>query len=226
MNDFILQAPIDLNITSEHKSADNFTRVVHPRPTRKKKQSYKLELFKRMMLANPTVSPKEIAYTVYRCKNRRVAGVIASHNMKQLGITLQDLLARRGLTDEKDVDDLSRLRRAKKVVLVGDALKKVDDTYLQFKALELTRRLKGDFTNNTAVDARSVHITVTKEDEQALATIAHTLNEMNRQLHFMAQDGEVQAVDAHGDDADGASATQSISGDGVGGVDGEGHSQI
>lgn len=106
-----------------------------------------------------TGEPTEAAFQAYDCKNRKIASVIASQNLCKLNIQFLDLIERMGLTNEEDVADLKRLRKAKRLhacdVMIHDEngqLKvnknsndwiEVDDNQSQLKALELTLKLKG-----------------------------------------------------------------------------------
>ena len=106
-----------------------------------------------------TLSPTEAAFRAYNCKDRKVAAVIASQNLLKLNISLPDLMDSMGLTDEEDVKDLQRLRKAQKLQTCDIYVKKedgkvtinknsndfieVDDNAIQIKALELSLRLKG-----------------------------------------------------------------------------------
>lgn len=130
-----------------------------------KKAFPKFELFKKLILSDPTITPTEAAMRSYNCKDRKVAGVIGSQNLAKLKITMPELLARMGLTDEEDAKDLKRLRKAQKLqvcdIYVTDNNGKpklnrnsndfieVNDNQTQLKALELTNKLKGRLINKT-----------------------------------------------------------------------------
>lgn len=117
-----------------------------------KQRKFRSELFK-------TFNPTEAAMRAYDCKNRDTARVIASQNLTKLNISFNDLLSKMGLTDEEDVQDLIRLRKATKQISCNIYIKKngkmqeadgksldfieVDDNTIQLKALELTLKLKG-----------------------------------------------------------------------------------
>lgn len=121
---------------------------------------YKLKRFQKLYLTHPEMTPTEIAEKVYDCAKKTTAAVIASQNLKKLNITRQDIFDRMGLSDEEDVKDLARLRKAKKVVSAiitgedaGAADKdfiEVDDNGTQLKALELTFKVKGAFNDDKA----------------------------------------------------------------------------
>lgn len=118
---------------------------------------YKLARFQKLLIKSPGASPTDIALRVYDCKDRHSASTIAAQNLKKLGISRLDIMERAGLTDERDAADLRKLREAKKVVSAvitgndaGAADKdfiEVDDNQTQFKALELTYKIKGAFSD-------------------------------------------------------------------------------
>lgn len=172
-----------------YEVADNGKRVIRPNNM----QDIQFNTFKTMLVNNPFLKPVDIVMTVYRCKDRHSARNIANNNLKKLGITMKEILERQGLTDERDAKDLIKLRKAKTWKQVGKNLwKQENDSIIQLKSLELTRRLKGDFDKDTTIDNRQIHITVSKEDEDSLQRIADGLNEMNRQLQLKPDDGVVQ----------------------------------
>lgn len=117
-----------------------------------KQRKFRKELLK-------TLSPTEAAMRAYDCKDRLVAAVIANQNLKKLNISMPELMDQMGLTDEEDIKDLMRLRKAVKQISCNVFIKKdgemkgadgksldfieVDDNLTQLKALELTCKLKG-----------------------------------------------------------------------------------
>jgi len=117
-----------------------------------KQRKFRSELIK-------TMSPTDAAMSAYDCKSRDVARVIACQNLTKLNITFKDLMEKMGLTDEEDIKDLMRLRKATKQISCNIYIKKdgemlgadgksmdfieVDDNQTQLKALELTMKLKG-----------------------------------------------------------------------------------
>jgi len=126
-----------------------------------KQRIFRSELFK-------TFNPTEAAMKAYDCKNKNVAAVIASQNLKKLNISFADLMERMGLTDEEDIKDLMRMRKATKQISCNIYIKKngemkgadgnsldfieVDDNQIQLKALELTMKLKGHLRDKVEHD--------------------------------------------------------------------------
>lgn len=139
----------------------------------KKRFAPNFELFKKILLNNPSVSPTEVAMQTYNCKDRHVARVIASQNLLKLNITMADLMARAGMSDEQDLEDLKRLRSAEKLHLCDIHIKKekgkyvvnqnsndfmdVPDNLVRLKALELTQKIKGTIKNNVDVSGKVKH---------------------------------------------------------------------
>lgn len=124
-----------------------------------------------------TLSPTEAAMRAYNCKDRLSARNIASENLAKLGISMADLMDKMGLTNEEDVRDLMRLRKAQKVIgylhqykkdedgkiekiepdeVVSNEFVTVDDNQVQLKALELTAKLKGNIKDKPPID-QSTH---------------------------------------------------------------------
>jgi len=123
---------------------------LEPRASKPRRYPKKFLKFKRMLLTRPDLSPTDIAHRTYTCKNDNVARTIASRNMRALRLTFKDTLERIGLTDERDATDLLRLRGAKITKFFahkGTVLdeREVEDNDVQLRALELTRKIKGDF---------------------------------------------------------------------------------
>jgi len=143
---------------------------------------YKLARFQKMLVKNPSLHPTDIALRIYDCKDRNSASAIASQNLRKLGISKDELMERVGLSDIADAEDLARLRKAKKVVSAvvtdkdaGAADKdfiEVDDNHTQFKALELTYKIKGAFND----DKRGVG-----DNTQNFLTIVENVNIANVQ---------------------------------------------
>lgn len=154
----------------------------------------KLELFKKELLGSLDkgifITPTEAAMRVYDCKNRLVAAVIASQNLIKLNISMADLLNRMGITDEEDVNDLKRLRKAQKLQSCNVFVKKdkdgkytinensndfieVDDGNIQIKALELTCKLKGNLKNRLELsgELKTTEEKITKLDDTELDAI-------------------------------------------------------
>ena len=138
------------------------------------KYGIKLKKFQRLLLSNPALSPTEVADRIYDCKDRKVACVIASQNLTKLNITLDDLMARAGLSDEADIDDLKRLRKAQRIQSCDVYVDKdengkyvinensnefieVDDNHIQLRALELTFKLKKKLNGNSIHIDQSQH---------------------------------------------------------------------
>jgi hypothetical protein len=121
----------------------------------------KLKRFQKILLRNPLLSPTEVAMRVYNCKDRGVARVIGSQCLTKLNIKFQDLLDRiPGMSDEDDLENLVRLKSAKKqqscdiyVTLGEDGKPKfnensndfieVDDNPIQLNATRLSLQVKG-----------------------------------------------------------------------------------
>ncbi len=139
-----------------------------------KRPAVKLKRFQRLLLSNPTLSPTEVAFQVYDCKDRLVARNIASQNLAKLGITLNDLMNLMGLSDEQDVKDLERLRKAQRIQSCDVYVDKdengkyvvnensndfieVDDNHTQLRALELTFKLKKKLNGNSIHIDQSQH---------------------------------------------------------------------
>jgi hypothetical protein len=134
---------------------------------KKKKKSVKparyhakgFEAFKKLFFSDPTLSPTEVALRTYNCTTKGSASAIASQNLAKLKITHADLMARFGLSDEEDVRDLARLRKAKRLQSCDVYVKEedgefkinensndfieVDDNKVQLDALKLSLQLKG-----------------------------------------------------------------------------------
>ena len=102
----------------------------------------------------------EASMRTYNVKDRPSAGVIGCQNIKKLRIPFLEMMEIAGLTDENDIVLLNKLRNAQKQQVCdiyvdkdGDGEYKinknqnsfivVDDNQTQFKALELTQKLKG-----------------------------------------------------------------------------------
>ena len=133
-----------------------------------------------MYITHPEMTPTEIALACYDCAKPTTAAVIASQNLKKLNISRQDLFDRMGLSDEEDLKDLARLRKAKKVVSAvftgseaGAADKDfidVDDNGTQLKALELTFKVKGAFNEEKAQGGDQIN---------NFLTIVESVNQVN-----------------------------------------------
>jgi len=127
-----------------------------------KELTVKQQLFIKELMV--TLSPTEAAMRAYDCKTRASASQIAYENLRKLEISITELMDKMGLTDEEDISDLNRLRKAQKVVgylnqykkdkdgkiekiepdeVVSNEFVYVDDNQVQLKALELSLNLKG-----------------------------------------------------------------------------------
>lgn len=112
------------------------------------------------MLTHPTECPTDWAMATYDCKNRDIAAVIASQNLRKLNVSLIDMMNQtQGLTDEDDIKDLARLRKCKRPIAADVFIRnedgelkvnkssndwiEVDDNQSQIKTLELCLKLKG-----------------------------------------------------------------------------------
>jgi hypothetical protein len=131
-----------------------------------------------------TLEPTEAAMQSYRCKDRKVARVIASQLLTKLNISMADLMDKCGLGLERDIADLIRLRNAKITKFFtykGQIVDKreYEDNITQFKALELSMKLKGIFRDG-AVDDNSNNcqrIIIQRPDlEERLAEARERLN--------------------------------------------------
>ena len=128
----------------------------------------KQRLFVKELIA--TLSPTEAAMRAYDCKTRASASQIAYENLSKLEISMTELMDKMGLTNEEDINDLKRLRKAKKVVgylnqykkdedgkaekiepdeVVSNEFIEVDDNCTQLKALELSLKIKGHLKEKT-----------------------------------------------------------------------------
>ena len=134
---------------------------------KKKKQNKKpkryhaknFDAFKRLYFKNPSISPTDCVLQTYNCTSRESAAAIASQNLTKLKVTHSDLMARFGLSDEEDVRDLARLRKAKRLQSCDVYVKEedgefkinensndfieVEDNKVQLDALKLSLQLKG-----------------------------------------------------------------------------------
>lgn len=126
-----------------------------------KQRKFRKELLK-------TLSPTEAAMRAYNCKDRDSASQIAYENLRKLEISMPELMNRMGLTDEEDIKDLIRLRKAVKQISCNVFIKKdgemkgangktldfieVDDNLTQLKALELTCKLKGHLRDKYEIE--------------------------------------------------------------------------
>jgi len=134
------------------------------------KTNGKLTLKQRAFLKqlSKTLNPTEAAFQVYDCKDRASARVIACENLTKLNIPFNTLMEKMGLTEEEDIKDLKRLRKAKKLhacdIFIRDDNGKlkvnknsndfieIDDNQAQLKALELTQKMKGRLKDGIVVD--------------------------------------------------------------------------
>ena len=150
-----------------------------------KGMTVKQRLFVRELIK--TLSPTEAAFRAYNCKDRLVARNIASENLAKLGIELEELMERMGLSLEKDMEDLKRLRDAQRFQVCDVYVQKdkdgkwkinenknsfieIDDNHTQLKALELTFKLKKKLQDKTVIDkSKHTHYTTVVNQLHSLA---------------------------------------------------------
>jgi len=130
------------------------------------KYPVKLRKFRRILFKDLERSPTDIAFEVYKCKDRLVAGQIASQNLKKLQMTMEDMLERLGLTDLKDAEVLEELRQAevsKEYLHRGKIIQGEGhpDNVTRLKALELTLRLKNKLSSGTGQEGKGGDINIT-----------------------------------------------------------------
>lgn len=133
-----------------------------PQKKHSKRTALKFELFKKLIMSNPCITPTDAAMQSYNCKDRKVASVIGSQNLVKLNVTMPELLARMGLTDEEDANDLKKLRNATTTKFFQHEGKIIDqedveDNGTQLKALELTAKLKGRLNGKIEVTGEVSH---------------------------------------------------------------------
>lgn len=144
-----------------------------------KPQGMKLKLFQKLLLSHPAMTPTEAADRIYDCKDRQVASVIASQNLRKLKFSLKDIIERvAGMSDEDDLNHLVRLKTAQKIHACDIHIKKdgksgykinknsndfieVDDNNVQLSAVKLSVQLKGHLKEKvelTGEDGEAVKI--------------------------------------------------------------------
>lgn len=102
-----------------------------------------------------TGEPTESAMRSYKCKDRKVARVIASQLLSKLNIDMIELMDKMGIDTESDLRLLEKLRSAKVTKAFSHEGQVVDefttdDNSTQLKALELTLKLKGKLKGDGA----------------------------------------------------------------------------
>lgn len=119
------------------------------------RRGVKLKRFQRAVIANPDMSPTEIAMQIYNCKSRKVASALSGRNLKKMRMKMADLMPTFQMSDEDDLNLLHKLRHAKKVtyfahegVVIDQKID--DDGQLQCRALELTQKIKGNYAQPKA----------------------------------------------------------------------------
>lgn len=144
-----------------------------------KPMGLKLKLFQKLLLSQPMLTPTEVATRCYKCKDRQVASVIASQNLRKLKISLKDIIDRvAGMSDEDDLNHLVKLKNAQRIQTCDIYVKKgkgsgykinknsndfieVDDNKTQLGALNLSLKLKGhlkDKVELTGADGEGLKI--------------------------------------------------------------------
>ena len=116
--------------------------------------------------------PTDAATLTFNVKNRRIASIRASQTLSKFSIRLPALMEAMGLTDEQDVKDLMRLRKAKtKKFFAHEGVvittKTTEDHGTQTRALELTMKLKGYLDDAPKVNVEN-NFTVIQHMREAL----------------------------------------------------------
>lgn len=110
--------------------------------------------FKKYLFDHPELTPTQCARNVLGIKDtkNKYPATWAARCMKILGITHQDIFDRIGLTDEQDVLDLLRMRKATRTVrnAFGQPVDYEENFDIQYKALELTLKIKKALGNQDA----------------------------------------------------------------------------
>lgn len=152
----------------------------------------KFDRFKLALVESPEKSPTAIAFEIYDCKNKNVAAVVASENLRKLNIKMPELMDRLGISDEKIIKKLDSLISAKKVTrMVCD--KQIeeftdDDGDLQLASTQLAFRLKGHLKESKNGNGHTINIMgdVTVQQlksmpyDELIRTITTKLSEANR----------------------------------------------
>lgn len=117
-------------------------------------------------------SPTDAAVLAFNTSSRLSASVRASQTFKKFSITLPQLMEHMGLTDEKDVEDLMRLRKAKTKKFFAHegkvkSTRTIEDHSTQTRALELTMKIKGYMTDTPTVNVTN-DFTVIQHMREAL----------------------------------------------------------
>lgn len=138
-------------------------------PDRKQLTFIEHKFFKHLLNG---ASPTDAAVLAFNTSTRLSASVRASQTLKKFSIKLPQLMEHMGLTDEKDVADLMRLRKAKKSQFYAHegvviTTKRVDDHSTQTRALELTMKLKGYLDDAPKVNVEN-NFTVIQHMREAL----------------------------------------------------------
>ncbi|HEC63748.1 MAG TPA: hypothetical protein ENI23_00475 [bacterium] len=164
-----------------------------------KRPAVKLKRFQKLLLSNPTLTPTEVAFQVYDCKNRNVATVIASQSLAKLNITMADLMNRMGLSDEEDMNDLKRLRKAQRIQSCDVYVDKdengkyvvnensndfieVDDSHIQLRALELTFKLKKKLNGDTHINVNQNYVQIYRPESYSQENVETASRPTDRSL--------------------------------------------
>lgn len=146
-------------------------------PDRKQLTFIEHKFFKHLLNG---ASPTDAAVLAFNTSTRLSASVRASQTLKKFSINLPQLMEHMGLTDEKDVQDLLRLRKAKKTTFFPHykkdengkevrvmEIRKTDDNTVQTRVLELTMKLKGYLDDAPKVNVEN-NFTVIQHMREAL----------------------------------------------------------
>lgn len=121
-----------------------------PVPSSPKKPRYarKLLKFQRALERDPLASPTDLAYKIYKCKNRNSASAIGGQNLRKLGISMAEIFDRKGMDDEALAVALVAKTKAKETKFfqhegVVVETRQVEAHEIQLKALDIIAVLKG-----------------------------------------------------------------------------------
>lgn len=167
------------------------------------KLSPKLRKFQKLVLKHPEISPSKLIHRVGKYKNKNSARASACMMLKQIGLTISDLLERQGIDDEHDVEFLKKKLKAQNVVGVAVQVKgsdklgksddvdleekeyiKVDDNKTQLKAFELCQKLKGRLRNTESDGDAHTHYTIVYGHRNASKTAKSTGDSSLRSRHL------------------------------------------